>query len=179
MPRLFRRGPAVPSEVVARAGLPRGETVLAAGAARDGTWLVGTRTTLVIVPPPSSAGERAGAIPWERIESADWSSDDDRLRVTEVGEYGRPRPQHLFVLDDPGQLLQLVRERVTASLVLQRRIAVNGKKGLFVIGRRSPTGAGPIRWAFEFDAGVDPEDPEVRRLAEAGLRAAAEELGLA
>jgi hypothetical protein len=177
-PKLFRRGSAVPADVVARAALPRGEGVLAAAEARDGTWLLGTRTALVIVPAGSPAGEPVEILPWERVQAADWSRDDDRLRVTEVGEYGEPQPRHLFQLDEPTRLLQLLRERVSASVVLQRRVTVSGRRGLFVIARRSPTGHGEIRWAYEFDRGVDPDDPEVRSLAESGLRAAADELGL-
>lgn len=181
---LRSRGSDVPADVVARAGLARGDKVLAAAEARDGTWLLGTRSALVLVPPESvvepgsSVVEPVETLPWERIQSADWSRDDDRLRVTEVGEYGQPRPRHLFELDEPARLLEMLRERVTASVVLQRRVVVSGKHGLFVVGRRSPTGQGEILWAYEFDAGVDPDDPEVRRLAEAGLRSAAEELGL-
>jgi hypothetical protein len=178
MRRLLRRGPAVPPEVVARAGLPRGERVLAAAEARDGTWLLGSRSVLAIVP-TTSVGGPVVTLPWERVQAADWSRDDDRLRITEVGEYGAPKPRHLFRLDEPTRLLQLLRERVSASVVLQRRVVVSGRKGLFVIARRSPTGQGTIRWAYELDRGVDPDEPEVRRLAEAGLRAAAEELGLA
>lgn len=174
MRNLTRRGPGVPADVVARACLARGEKVLAAAETREGTWLLGTRTALVVVPP---AGD-VETLPWERVQSADWSRDDDRLRVTEVGEYGEPQPRHLFDLDEPTRLLQLLRERVTASVVLQRRVVVEGRQGLFVIARRSPTGHGALHWAYELDRGVDPDDPEVRRLAEAGLRTAAEELGL-
>ncbi len=72
----------------------------------------------------------------------------------------------------------MVRERVTASVVLQRRVTVRGAQGLFVVARRAPNGDSAITWAYELDAGLDPDDPEVRRLADLGLRAAAEELGL-
>lgn len=191
---LFARDTVAPSEVVAGAELG-GEKVLAATEARDGSWLLATRSALVIVPPRSRATEpsRAAApsgevepvetprtvtIPWQQVESADWSRDEDRLRVSEVGEYGEPRPVHELYLDDPGKLLPMVRERVTASVVLQRRVVVRGKQGLFVVARRAPNGASAITWAYELDAGLDPDDPDVRRLAELGLRAAAEELGL-
>jgi hypothetical protein len=186
MRRLFAREAAAPAHVVERAGLA-GQRVLAAAEARDGTWLLATRTVLVLVPPrvaePSRVVEPVETpgvvtIPWEQVEAADWSRDDDRLRVSEVGEYGEPRPVHELHLDDPGNLLPVVRERVTASVVLQRRVVVQGKQGLFVVARRAPTGAGAITWAYELDTGLDPDDPEVRRLAELGLRAAAEELGL-
>jgi hypothetical protein len=186
MRRRFARETAAPADVVARAGLG-GEKVLAATEARDGTWLLATRRALVLVPPlvvesPSTAEPvetLVSTIPWEQVEAADWSRDDDRLRVSEVGEYGERRPVHELVLDEPGKLLPMVRERVTASVVLQRRVAVRGKQGLFVVARRAPTGDGAITWAYELDSGLDPDDPEVRRLADLGLRAAAEELGLA
>jgi hypothetical protein len=180
MRRLFAREAAAPADVVDRAGLD-GERVLAATEARDGTWLLATRTSLVLVPQlvePTESVETT-TIPWEQVEAADWSREEDRLRVSEVGEYGEPRPVHELYLDDPGKLLPMVRERVTASVVLQRRVVVHGKQGLFVGARRAPTGDGEISWAYELDAGLDPDDPQVRRLAELGLRAAAEELGLA
>jgi hypothetical protein len=178
MRRLFAREAAAPADVVDRAGLG-GERVLAATEARDGTWLLATRTALVLVRGVSTGSTaRVVTIPWEQVEAADWSRDEDRLRVSEVGEYGERRPVHELYLDDPGKLLPMVRERVTASVVLQRRVVVHGKQGLFVVARRAPTGEGEISWAYELDAGLDPDDPQVRRLAELGLRAAAEELGL-
>jgi hypothetical protein len=71
----------------------------------------------------------------------------------------------------------MVRERVTASVLLQRRVVVRGRSGLTVIARRAPRGPGDITWAYDFDPGVDPADPLVAQAAEEGLRAAQEELG--
>ena len=83
----------------------------------------------------------------------------------------------VLVLPEPGPLLPMVRERVTASVLLQRRVLVTGRRGLTVIARRPPRGSGEITWAYDLDPGVDPSDPEVVRAAEEGLRAAQEELG--
>lgn len=181
----FKRATKLPRTVLASLGLARGERPLAAAEARDGTWLAGTREALVIVPPvPVAPAVRPGEsfdpirIPWQQVERADWDRDEERLRVVEVGEYGRVRPSYEFGIEDPGLLLQLVRERVTASVVLQRRVTVEGKQGLLVVGRRAPQGDGEITWSYQFDRGVDPEDPRVMAAAERGLRAAAEELGL-
>ncbi|HEX4977392.1 MAG TPA: hypothetical protein VFV40_05950 [Nocardioides sp.] len=174
MKRLWGRTPPAPADVVARAGLARGEKVLAGARSEDGTWVLGTRDALLLLAEGAAAPTR---IAWEQVQAADWSRDDDRLRVSEVGEYGRPRPVHEVVLTDPGLLLQLVRERVTASVVLQRRVEVTDGRGLTVVGRRPPRG-GDVAWAYELDAGLDPGDPAVRAAAEAGLRSAAEELGL-
>jgi len=175
MKRFLGRTAPAPAEVVARAGLSRGEKVLAAARSEHGTWVLGTRDALVLVPDREASGHTRVA--WEHVQAADWSRDDDRLRVTEVGEYGRPRPVHEVVLQEPGLLLQLVRERVTASVVLQRRVEVADGRGLTVVGRRPPRG-GDVAWAYELDPGLDPDDPVVRLAAEAGLRSAAEELGL-
>jgi hypothetical protein len=176
---LFDRGPRLPAEVRARAALARGERVLAAATADDGTRLLGTRDALVVVPPASadSRGTTADRIPWERIASADWERDEERLRVVEVGDFGHQRPVHVFALPDPGPLLPMVRERVTASVLLSRRVLVRGRKGLRVVARRPPRGRGDIVWTFELDPGVDPEDPLVVEAAAAGLRDAERELG--
>ncbi|HET7356059.1 MAG TPA: hypothetical protein VFJ09_05215 [Nocardioidaceae bacterium] len=170
----FRRLSGIPAPVVERARMGPREKVLASATTQDGTWLLGTRVALYLVAPAPGEPRR---IPWEQVERADWQRDDQRLVVAEVGRYGEVRPRHTFFLDQPGALLSFVRERVTASVVMQRRVVVDGRKGLFVIARRPPGGAGEISWAYEFDAGVDPADPRVAELAEQGLRAAAEELG--
>jgi hypothetical protein len=170
----FRRSVSVPSSVAAAASLDPGEKVLAGTRAGEDTWLLGTRSALHVVS-PDGAGFR---LSWERVERADWDRDEERLVVSEVGEYGHVRPQHTFEVTDPGLLLELVRERVTASVVLQRRVLTQGKRGLVVIARRSPTGQGELTWAYEFDPGVDPEDPAVVTAAEAGLRAARADIGL-
>lgn len=191
----FKRSVDVPAAVLASASLAQGEKVLAATSTTDDRWLLGTRVALHVVPsprpsvvgaqsgeaaaqPPSVVGPAETRIPWEGVERADWDRDEEQLVVTEVGEFGRVRPRHVFPVSEPGLLLELVRERVTASVVLQRRVFTDGTRGLLVIGRRPPTGEGEVVWAYQFDAGVDPEDPAVVAAAEEGLRAAQADLGL-
>lgn len=175
----FRRALEVPGDVLSRVSARRGEKVLAATEAADGTWLLGTREALHIVRPSTASAESADTrIAWEDVERVDWNREEARLVVSEVGEFGRVRPQHVFAVSEPRLLLELVRERVTASVVLQRRVLTHGKRGLLVIGRRPPARDGEVLWSYEFDAGVDPDDPDVMAAAEAGLRAAREELGL-
>ena len=170
--KLARRGGGVPAEVLGRADLPRGEKVLASAAAVDGTWLLGTRVRLVVVAPSSDVV----SMPWERVEDAGWDQDESLLRITGIGEYGRPRPSYSLTMKEPALLLQLLRERVTASIVLQRRVPVRGSLGLVVIGRRSPVG-GPVSWMHAYDAGLDPDDPEVVVIADLALAQAQGEVG--
>ena len=169
--RLFPRSGRVPADVLARAALPRGEKALAEAQAADGSWLLGTRRSLVLLPPG-----RVVHLPWEQVEDAAWDQDTGRLRVIGVGSYGEPRPSYAFTLEDPALLLQLIRERVTASIVLQRRVPVRGKQGVTVIARRSPVG-GPVEWMHAYDPGLDPDDPEVVAVADLALAQARAELG--
>lgn len=169
----------MPADVLAAAPLERGEKVLAGAVDRSGAWLLGTRDALIVaVGTAPVPGPVAVRIPWQDIERADWDKDAERLTVQEVGEFGQARPAYSFNIDDPGVVLELIRERVTASVVLQRRVALEGKRGLFVIARRAPRGDGEITWAYEFDPGVEPGDPGVMAAAEQGMRAAQEELGI-
>ena len=168
---LLRRGGGVPPEVLSRASLPRGEKVLAHAVSTDGTWLLGTRARLVLL-----LGDEVVELPWEQVEDAAWNMDESRLRITGIGTYGEPRPSYSLDMADPALLLQLLRERVTASIVLQRRVPVRGELGLTVIGRRSPVG-GPVAWMHAYDRGLDPDDPVVVAVADLALAQAQAEVG--
>ena len=151
-----------------------GERLLAWAATADGGWVAGTRDALYL---PSAR------IPWEQVQAADWDHDEGRLRVSEVGRWGEPRPVHALLIPDEAakdadRLLQLVRERVTASVLLSRHVPVNGRRGVRVVARRAPSGHSDVEWVYEYDEGVDPDDPFVRAAAETALAAAKSDVGL-
>lgn len=174
--RLPGRRERPPAVVVEAAGLARGEKVLAH--AQDRTeaserWLLGTRNALLVVRP----GAETIRLAWEQVQAAEWDAEESTLTISEIGEYGRPRATYEFSFDNPARLLQLVRERVSASVVLQRSYRVHGRKGFTVIGRRAPEGRGPITWMHEYDAGVDPDALEVVAAAEQALERARADVG--
>lgn len=142
-----------------------GETPLAAARTADGGSVGGTRDALYA---PSR-------IPWERVEVADWDSDTSTLRVVETD--GQPFTVELEP-DEPQRLLQLIRERVTASVVLQRHVPVAGTRGLRVVARRPPGRRGDLLWSVRYDDGVDPDDPTVRQLVADTLAAAKSDVGV-
>jgi len=160
--------------------VPAGERLLA-WAGVEGGAAAGTRDALylqVTMPDLSSAAPAETIrIPWEQVQAADWDPDASTLRVAEVGHWGEPRPVHTLTVREPGRLLELVRERVTASILLQRHVSVSARRGVRVIARRAPSGAAPVTWIFEYDEGVDPDDPAVRLVADAALANAREEVG--
>jgi len=170
MSPLFGRRPPIRVE--------RGERLLAHASATEGL-VGGSRDALYVVRRLGTAMalEETVRIPWEEVQSADWDQDSAVLHVVEVGSWGEVRPELRLTLEEPALLLQLVRERVTASVLLQRHVAIRGSRGVRVIARRAPRGDQPVRWLFEYDEGVDPDDPAVREAADAALAAARTEVG--
>jgi hypothetical protein len=151
-----------------------GERLLAWTPVDEGSWVGGTRDALYLP---------ASRVPWEQVQAADWDRDQGRLRVSEVGTWGQPRPVHSFAIADSAardadRLLQLLRERVTASVLMSRHVPVADGRGVRVVGRRAPSGRGEVSWAFEYDQGVDPDDPFVRAAAETALAAAKADVGM-
>ena len=142
-----------------------GERTLAAALTADGRPVCGTRDALYL----------PFRIPWEQVETADWDSETSTLRVLETDA----EPFTLVLEpDEPRRLLELIRERVTASVVIQRHVAVEGSRGLRIIARRAPGARSDLTWRTRYDEGIDPEDPDVRRVAAEALAAARTDVGL-
>jgi hypothetical protein len=151
-----------------------GERLLAWAPLVAGGWVAGTRDALYL---PDSR------VPWEQVQVADWDRDEGLLRVSEVGTWGESRPVHELGIpesaaQDADRLLQLLRERVTASVLLTRHVPVTGRRGVRVVARRAPSGRSEVTWLYEYDEGVDPDDPVVRVAAETALAAAKGDVGM-
>lgn len=153
------------------ATLVRGERLLAWAGTEDGDVVGGSRDALHL---PGPDPER---LPWEQVAAAEWDTDDRVLRVVEVGTFGEVPPQRVLALVDAERLVTLVRERVTASIVVRREADVRDRRSVRVLGRRAPSGSGPIAWFVEYDAGLDPEDPAVASVVDAALAQARGDVG--
>lgn len=107
-------------------------------------------------------------VPWHEVIKATWK--DGELRVQAGGGVRR------FELAEPGRVPEVVRERVTASIVVSERHQLPGGGGVRIVARRRP-GGGPLLWAAHFDAGLDPDDARLRAQADELIDAARERLG--
>ena len=152
---------------------PSGDKVLAAAEVQGGeAWLVGTRRHLSRV----AASAESQTWPWDDIHHFDWDADEHTLRISLIGEFGQQREQPRFRVEEAALLLQLIRERITASVVYQRHIPVHGKTGFRVIGRRNPDG-GEITWMFDLDRGLNADDPALEEVTAGALARARDEIG--
>jgi hypothetical protein len=128
--------------------------------------LVATDTALVL---PEDDGRRRPAgpelrVPWDRVLRASW--EPEIVEVTAQPESGgRPVVHRVRILAEPGVLPEVVRERVTSSIVVQHHALLEGERGARFVARRVPNST-DLRWSVVFDAGLDPADPELRSLAD-------------
>lgn len=161
--RLPRRD-APSREDLAAVGVPEGERVLAAARDAAGGWLVATTHAL-----HGLAGGAPHRLEWHRIARATWEEGVLDVRV--------PRELPLrWRVDVPGRVPDVVRDRVTASIVIDTHARLVGRAGVRIVGRRRP-GAEEPDWTLTFDQGLDPADPQVRALADAALADLRRQLG--
>ncbi|MGN6783462.1 MAG: hypothetical protein ACTHJH_18405, partial [Marmoricola sp.] len=158
---------------------PSGERVLAAAAADDGSrWLVATRRHLAVVPAPDAEAVAPELWSWDQVRTAAWDAAAATLRLEEVGAWGEHRRSAAYEVVEGERLIGLVRERVTASVVLRRRVGVQGRRGFDVVGRRNPAG-GPLQWLVELDGGVATTGAGLAELGDPALAPARAEVGAA
>ena len=161
----------LPREVKELVGLERGERPLAWACDAGGRWYVGSDRALHL---PGDEGYRR--LTWEQVERADWQRDQGQLSIVEVTDRGEPERRTVVGVDEAGDLLELLRERVTKSVVVSVYSPVRGRLGLSVVGRRSPFGAGPITWSTVLARGLAPDEPDVQEVAGLALRKAEAEV---
>lgn len=159
----------LPADVRSALRLDRRERVLAWASGPSGEWYVGTDRALHVV---TGAVDRT--LRWEQIDSAAWHADQTTLSVSEVSH--ERQPPHSFPVADGGRLLELLRERVTTSVLLRQFEPVRGKSGVSVIARRSPVGDGPVTWSTVYSIGLEPADPAVVAAVQRARTRAEEEL---
>lgn len=149
-----------------------GEKVLARARTSQGMELLGTRDALYLLTSDEVSTRHA----WEQLHEAAWDSESETLTLQR--EEGVSR-HHLPDADRGTRLfLQLVDERVRASILLQRHVPIAGARGVTVVARRAPHGRTPIDWTVRADAGLDPADPAVHHAMQQARQAAAQDLGL-
>jgi hypothetical protein len=165
-----RRGKVVlADEVRTMLGLQTGERVLAVATDADGRVVVATDRDLLLQRHPPEY-DRIG---WETVDKATF--DGGVLRVVGVDADGRPFRLRV-PLAETGELPQVVRDRVTSSIVLSQHVPLQGERGVRVAARRR-TGDPLLRWRYRFDDGLE-ATPELVAEADAAMAVVRRESGL-
>lgn len=127
--------------------LAAGERLLAYTRTAGGEWLAGTDRALHL------AGVQLG---WHEVDRVRWAQDTRVLEVVMQPQGAEPSVTHRAELPVPGLLPELVRERVTSSIVVTERVLLAGRASARIIARRSHDGE--VRWSVIYDDGVQEDD---------------------
>ncbi|HEX5512169.1 MAG TPA: hypothetical protein VFX41_10675 [Actinomycetales bacterium] len=165
-----RRGPRIPDDVRAAAGLDRGEQVLAAAHNTDGAWTLATDSRLLLVRGDEVVLDR----PWWQVDTAGWDGDSGVMSIMWVG--GASTWLELAE-DSQEQLPRVLRERVDSTVVAVQHVKVEQlgsarAGGARLVARRIE---GELRLQVLLNKGTDPTDPAVVAALDDG-RAALEDM---
>ena len=149
-----------PEEAARAVTLAPGERILAAAQTPDGAWVVGTDRRLHLPSGAGASGEGHVVVAWDHIDAATWHKDDSRLVVVTLPIGGQQPARYEVVLPQPGHLPELVRERVTSTILVSQHVPLVGRSGARIFGRRAP-GSAEIVWTVVYDKGVDGNDPAI------------------
>lgn len=131
------------------------------------SWTFAREGFCVGTPSHLNVGDTTGweHIGWHEIERGDWNAETQALRWAQYG--GRRGTAHL---DPPARMPELFRERIAASIVLEKFAPVRGDKGVIISARRSLAATdAPVTWHRSLSPGLRWDDPGVEELAEATI----------
>jgi hypothetical protein len=168
---LWSRSARLSSEVRNSLALQDGERVLGVATTTDGSTIVATNLSVFV--PTQSGHHRIG---WEQVDKAGWDRAEETLWVLETAQLGA-RPHRWRVhIDDPGPVIDLVRERVNATVIVSQHVPLAGERGVRVVGRRPP-GTDQLLWSVAVDPGIDVTDPRLRRMIEEAVAGVRRQIG--
>ena len=162
--RLLRRDP-LPEAVVA-VRLDAGERRLGWGLTTTGDAVLATSAGLRLPGEP--------VLPWADVERASWRRPV--LTVTRVAPVDGTGARWPLELADEGDLPDVVRTQVTASVAWSNHVRLTPAGGVRLVGRRRP-GQDLLDWQLVFDAGTDPDDPQLQAQAQALVEDARRTIG--
>lgn len=162
---------------MARPKLPKdlaesGERLLTWGSGPSGQVLASNRAIYL----PSSGDFMASGwtrVAWMSVDRATWEEPE----VLIEGRLGGSPRRWRVTLADAGRLPEVIRERVTASIVISEHVDLVEGGGARIVGRRTD-GDTAVEWSITFDPGLDPDDPGLRAAAVNALADLRDSLGI-
>ena len=107
-----------------------------------------------------------GRVDWPDVEKASWQRP--QLEIAEVAEVSGTGRRWRFELAEEGDLPDVVRSRVSASVGWTTHVALEPAGGVRLVGRRRP-GLDVLDWQLVYDQGTDRHDPALQAQAQAAL----------
>ncbi len=103
---------------------------------------------------------------WHEIQRGGWNAELGELSWTEVAEPDEIARRRTIPLTEPGRLPELFRERVAATIAVERFVPIAGERGVIVTARRDLGRDGSISWHSSLTRGLTWQTEGVRDTAE-------------
>ena len=153
-------------------GLPRAvyeswRSSLAAQPDRPARVLAWARTSTgycIASPTILSYGDEEGwkHVGWHEIERGSWNAERRKLSWLLNAAPGEPSPRGSLELIEPGRLPELFRERISASIAIERFVPLVGERGVTITARRDLGASGRVAWHSTLTRGLSWETDGVR-----------------
>jgi hypothetical protein len=83
---------------------------------------------------------------WHEIERGSWNAELRTLTWVLHAPPGMPSPRGSVELVEPGRLPVLFRERIVASIAVEKFVPLVGERGVTITARRDLGGTGAVAW---------------------------------
>jgi hypothetical protein len=153
-------------------GLPRAvyeswRSSLAAQPDRPARVLAWARTSTgysIASPTILSYGDEKGwkHVGWHEIERGSWNAELRKLSWVLNAAPGKPSLRDSLELVEPGRLPELFRERISASIAIERFVPLFGERGVTITARRDLGARGRVAWHSTLTRGLSWETDGVR-----------------
>lgn len=100
---------------------------------------------------------------WHEIERGEWNAELNKLSwVRYAAAPGEAAARGVLELTEPGRLPELFRERISATIAVERFVPLAGERGVVIAARRDLGGSGAVVWHGTLTRGLSWQTDGVR-----------------
>ena len=144
-------------EVIARCPTRPTDADLGLGSDTSAGFCVASPATL-------SYGDEQGwkHVGWHEIERGGWNAELQKLTWVHYAVPGEVPARGSLELTDPGRFSELFRERIEATIAVERFVPLAGERGVIIAARRDLSGSGAVAWHGTLTRGLSWQTTGVR-----------------
>jgi hypothetical protein len=99
---------------------------------------------------------------WHEIERGAWNAELRKLTWALHAAPGEPSPRGSLELVEPGRVPELFRERIVATIAIEKFVPLVGERGVTITARRDLGGTGAVAWHGTLTRGLNWQTAGVR-----------------
>ena len=114
------------------------------------------------LPSHSATSWRWEHLGWHEIERGGWNAELNKLSWVRYAAPGEAPTHGVLELTEPGRLPELFRERISATIAVERFVPLAGERGVIIAARRDLGGSGAVVWHGTLTRGLSWQTDGVR-----------------